>query len=132
MGISDIPASLEAFRSFRQKFEAERMVYADSNREVATVTVDLVLGMYVPRALYPIGRPVAMTLCSDRLIAAIGARQPPPWLRRVVHAAMRLRGRISRPPSGAETLRRITLRKNPTYPNGYEIAGLGVLRPGRG
>ena len=48
------------------------MVYADSNREVSTVTVDLVLGMYVPRALYPIGRPVAMPLCSERLIAAIG------------------------------------------------------------
>ena len=91
MGISDIPTSLEAFRTFREKFEAERMVYAESNREVSAVTVDLVLGMYVPRALYPIGRPVAMTLCSDRLIASIGARRPPPWLRRVVHAAMRLR-----------------------------------------
>ena len=132
MGIADIPASLEAFRSFREKFEAERMVYADSNREVSTVTVDLVLGMYVPRALYPIGRPVAMTLCSERLIAAIGGRQPPQWLRRMVHSAMQLRGGLLGMLPEPKRLRRITLRKNPTYPNGYKIAGLGVLRPGRG
>jgi hypothetical protein len=29
-------------------------------------------------------------------------------------------------------LRRITRRKSPTYPDGYEIAGLGVLKLGRG
>jgi hypothetical protein len=131
MGISGIPASLEAFRAFREKFEAGRMVYAESNREVSTVTVDLVLGMYVPRALYPIGRPVAMTLCSERLIKAIGGRPPPSWLRLTTRAAMRLRAIFLRLLPEPKRLRRITLRKNPTYPNGYEIAGLGVLRSGR-
>ena len=103
MGIADIPATSDAFRAFREKFEAERMVFADSNRAVAMVTVDLVLGMYVPRLLYPLGRPVAMALCSERLVAAIGARQPPRLLRRIVHAAMRLRGKVSRYSSGTET-----------------------------
>jgi ER-bound oxygenase mpaB/B'/Rubber oxygenase, catalytic domain len=131
MGIADIPATSDAFRAFREKFEAERMVFAGSNREVAAVTVDLVLGMYVPRLLYPIGRPVAMALCSERLVAAIGARQPPRWLRRIVRATMRLRGRFLGILPEPKQLRRITRRSNPTYPNGYEIAGLGVLRPGR-
>jgi hypothetical protein len=131
MGIADIPATSDAFRAFREKFEAERMAFADSNRTVATVTVDLVLGMYVPRLLYPLGRPVAMALCSERLAAAIGAAQPPRWLRRIVHAAMRLRGRFLGILPEPKRLRRITKRKNPTYPNGYEIAGLGVLRSGR-
>ena len=68
MGIADIPETLAAFRAFRERFEAERMVYADSNREVSGVTVDLVLAMYLPRRLFALGRPVAMALCSDRLI----------------------------------------------------------------
>jgi hypothetical protein len=105
---------------------------ADSNRTVATVTLGLVLGMYVPRLLYPLGRPVAMALCSERLVAAIGAQQPPPWLRRIVQAVMRLRGWILGILPEPKRFRRITMRKNPTYPSGYEIAGLGVLRPGRG
>ena len=132
MGIADIPATSDAFRAFREKFEAEQMVYADSNREVASVTVDLVLGIYVPRLLYPLGRPVAMALCSQRLVAAIGAPPPPQWLRRAVRAAMRLRGRFLAILPEPKRLRLITQRKNPTYPNGYDIAGLGVLRTGRG
>jgi hypothetical protein len=132
MGIKDIPETLEVFRSFRGRYEAERMVYASSNKEVSGVTVDLVLGMYVPRFLFPMGRPVAMALCSDRLVAAIGARQPPRWLRAVVHGSMRLRGWLLGLLPEPKRLRRITQRKNPTYPDGYEIAGLGVLRPDRG
>jgi hypothetical protein len=132
MGIADIPATSDAFRAFRERFETERMVSADSNREVARVTVDLVLGMYVPRLLFPFGRPVAMALCSERLVAAIGAPPPPQWLRHLVHAAMRLRGRFLAILPEPKRLKLITQRKNPTYPSGYEIAGLGVLRPGHG
>ena len=131
MGIGDIPETLDAFRLFRERFEVERMIYATSNREVSDVTIDLVLGMYVPRFLYPLGRPVAMALCSGRLVAAIGARQPPRWLRAVVHSSMRLRGWLLGLSPEPKRLRRITRRRNPTYPDGYEIAGLGVLRPGR-
>jgi hypothetical protein len=131
MGISDIPQTLEEFRAFRERFEAERMVFAPSNREVATVTVDLVLAMYLPRALFALGRPVAMALCGERLIDAIGAKRPPRRLRRVVGTAMQLRrftlGLLPEP----RRLKRITNRRNPTYPDGYEIAGLGVLKPGR-
>jgi hypothetical protein len=131
MGIEAIPATLEEFRAFRDRFEAERMIYADSNREVSAVTVDLVLGMYVPRLLFALGRPVAMALCSDRLVEALGARRPSRWLRAAVGAARGLRrialGLLPEP----GRLRRITQRRNPTYPDGYEIAGLGVLRPSR-
>lgn len=132
MGIADIPPTLEAFRAFRERFETERMVYADSNREVSGVTVDLVLGMYLPRFLFGLGRPVAMALCSARLVAAIGAPRPPGWLRAVVAGAMQVRRVVLGVLPEPKRLRRITQRRNPTYPNGYEIAGLGVLRPQRG
>jgi hypothetical protein len=132
MGIKDIPETLDAFRSFRERYEDGRMVYADSNKEVSGVTVDLVLDMYVPRFLFPLGRPVAMALCSDRLVTAIGARRPPRWLRAVVQGSMRLRRWLLSLLPEPKRLRRITRRKNPTYPGGYDIAGLGVLRPDRG
>jgi hypothetical protein len=131
MGISDIPETLEAFRAFRDWFEAERMVYADSNREVSTVTIDLVLAMYVPRLLFGLGRPVAMALCSDRLVDAIGRKRPPRWLRAMVDGAMQLRRIVLGLLPEPKRLKRITQRRNPTYPDGYEISGLGVLRPGR-
>jgi hypothetical protein len=131
MGIDAIPATIEEFRAFRDRFEAERMGYADSNREVSAVTVDLVLAMYVPSPLVRLGRPVAMALCSDRLVEALGARRPPRWLRAVVGAAMQLRRIVLGLLPEPKRLRRITQRRNPTYPNGYEIAGLGVPRPGR-
>ena len=68
MGIAGIPDTLSAFRAFRERFEAERMVYADSNREVSGVTVDLVLAMSLPRAS---ARPAVPWRCAA--IAAIGA-----------------------------------------------------------
>jgi hypothetical protein len=132
MGISGIPETLGTFRAFREKFEAERMVFAESNREVAKITVDLVLGMYVPRFLFPLGRPVAMAMCGERLVAAIGGRQPPGWLRALVDGAMRARGALLGLLPEPKRLKRITRRKNPTYPGGYDIAALGTFAPGQG
>lgn len=105
------------------------MLPADSNGVVASATIDLVLGMYVPRILFPFGRPVAMALCSDRLALAIGRKPAPAWLKAVVRGAMRLRGSVLNLLPEPKRLRRITQRRNPTYPDGYEIAGLGVLLP---
>jgi hypothetical protein len=107
------------------------MVYADSNRVVSSATIDLVLAMYLPRFLFPVGRPVAMALCPERLVSAIGAAEPPRWLRSLVRAAMRSRAFVLRRLPEPRRLRRITERKNPTYPDGYTIAGLGVRRAGQ-
>lgn len=129
MGIADIPPDLEGFRTLRERVERERMVLADSNRTVSSVTIDLVLAMYVPSFMFRLVRPVAMSLCSDRLVDSIGAPRPPCLLRAAVRGAMRLRGwLLARLPENRK-LKRITKRANPTYPRGYEIAGLGVLRP---
>lgn len=131
MGLAGIPETLEGFRAFRQRFESERMVYADSNRVVSSATIDLVLAMYLPRFLFPLGRPVAMALCPERLVSAIGAPEPPRWLRSVVRAAMRSRARVLALLPESKRLKRITKRKNPTYPDGYDIGALGVFRAGK-
>jgi len=132
MGISAIPETLEEFRAYRDRFEAERMVYADSNREVSAATIDLVLAMYLPRFLFALGRPVAMALCSDRLVDAIGRKRPPRWLRAMVNGAMQFRRLVLGLLPEPRRLKRITQRRNPTYPDGYQIAALGVPRSGSG
>ena len=85
----------------------------------------------VSRFLFALGRPVAMALSSERLVDAIGAKRPLRWLRALVWGVMRSRRAVLGLMPEPKRLRRITPRRNPTYPNGYEIAGLGVLRPGR-
>jgi len=44
---------------------------------------------------------------------------------------LRLRRAVLRLMPEPKRLKRITRRRNPTYPAGYEISGLGVPRPGR-
>jgi len=127
LGIADIPATLDAFRAFRDRYEARRMTFAPSNREVSGVTIDLVLAMFVPRWLFPLGRPAALSLCDGRLVEALGWWRPPRALAALVRGAMRLRGRALRLLPEPRRLRRITTRRTPTYPHGYEISRLGTF-----
>jgi len=129
MGIRDIPASLEDFRRFKSEFEKRHYRFAESNRQVARTTTDLVVGMYVPAWLVPLGRPIARALCSEPLIAALGFAYPPAWLVFVVRGALRLRGMALRFFPEPRRLRRITTRRNPTYPGGYAIEELGSVHP---
>jgi hypothetical protein len=126
MGISAIPESLEDFKQFQSEFEQQRYSFAETNRAVARATIDLVVGMYVPGWLIPLGRPVAMALCSKRLIAALGFALVPGWLVFAVQGAMRLRGIALHWLPEPKRLRRITTRRNPTYPGEYAIHELGV------
>jgi hypothetical protein len=131
MGIADIPTTLDDFRAFRERVEAERMIFAPSNKIVNDATLNLLLGMYIPRCLNWLGRPIVLALCDDRLVTAIGRKPQPAWLRILVVGAMRLRSRILRLLPENRSLRLITRRRTPTYPGGYEIAALGTFAPGR-
>lgn len=129
MAITDIPADVDAMRQYRERFEAERMVFAPSNRIVADATLDLLLSMYVPRWINWLGRPIVLCLCHDRLIAAIGRNAPPAWLKAVVGRAMRLRAWLLRLLPERKSHKLITRRRTPTYPAGYDIAKLGTFAP---
>jgi hypothetical protein len=127
MGIADIPATIAELRTYREQFESERMVFAPSNRTVADATLDLLLFMYIPRWLNWFGRPIVLALCNDRLVSAIGREPQPAWLKAAVASTMRFRARLLALLPERRSLRLITKRRAPTYPAGYEIAGLGTF-----
>ena len=127
MGLDVRFETLEAFETFARGFEAERFVFAPSNKEIAKGTIDLVLSQYlVPASLHDLGRPAALALCEPALVKALGFDEPPSWLRAGVGAAMRAR---------REVLRRMAPNRQPnwlvigakTYPEGYNIEELGTF-----
>jgi hypothetical protein len=126
MAIRDVPDDYETFERYYDEFAIKNYRYAPENRALAVATRDLLLGWYLPRPLWPFGRPFVHALMDDRLLAAVGLPRPHPVMRKAMERAVRLRGRIVRrlPPRRAPRL--ITRRRHPTYPSGYSIEELGV------
>ncbi len=127
LGISDIPATLPEFERFNRAFEAERFRFAPSNARIGEATLDLLLGFYLPRRLFWLGRPVAISLMDPPLIAAMGFAAPPGWVRRATQAAMRLRAGVLRLLPPRRRPRLVSQRRRASYPRGYRIADLGVF-----
>lgn len=134
MGIGGIPSDYGAFDRLNRAYEAAHFQFAPSNREIAEASLDLLLGFYLPKALFAVGRPVALALMDGPLLAAVGYEAPSARVRSVVLAIMRLRARVLRVLPRRRKARLITARKRPSYPGGYVIAelGAGPLRAGAG
>ncbi|SDZ28507.1 hypothetical protein SAMN05444004_109103 [Jannaschia faecimaris] len=127
MGIADIPEDFGGFDRFNRAYEAANFRYADSNAQVAGATMDLMLGMYLPRRLWPLGRPVMRALMHPALLAAMGLEPAPKWMQRFVPFALRLRGRIAGWLPRRRRPHLITSVPRPTYPGGYLIERLGTF-----
>lgn len=125
MGITGMPGDLAGFQALNHAYEAAQFRYADSNARIGGVTLDLLLGFYAPRVLFPALRPVACCLMDGPLLRAMGFAEPPGWLRRMVVSGMRVRAGVLRVMPKRRRPRRITERRRPTYPGGYVIAELG-------
>ncbi|EYD70923.1 oxygenase MpaB family protein [Limimaricola hongkongensis] len=132
MGIAEIPDDLAGFAAMSAAYERQHMRFAPSNRAVGKATLDLLLGFYLPRWLFGLGRPVALSLMDAPLLDAMGFAPPPGWLRRGVIGAMRLRAHALRLLPRRRRPRLISARPRRGYPQGYEIAGLGVWPRARG
>lgn len=126
MAIRDVPDDYAALERYYDAFAREHCRYAPENRALAVATRDLFLGWYVPKALWPLGRPLIHAMMDDHLLEAVGLPKPHPAVRRLVESAVRLRGRIVRRLPARQTPRLITRQRHPTYPRGYTIDELGV------
>lgn len=125
MGIRDIPESYEALERYYDDYARANYRFAPENRELAVATRDLLLGWYMPRFLWPLGRPFVHAMMDDALLDAVGLPRPSPAIRRVTESAVRLRGRFVRLLPARRRPRLITRQRNRTYPNGYAIDHLG-------
>lgn len=124
MGIKDIPATYAAFEQFNLAYEQSHFRYAPTNRQVAAITRDLLLGFVLPRWLWPLGAPAVYALLDEPLRRAFQFPAPAPALPWIVTRGLRLRSRAAR----LLIRRKPTLRtqlKRPTYPDGYRIEELG-------
>jgi hypothetical protein len=127
MGIKDIPNEYEVFEQFHHDYEAKHFKYAETNAEISGYTMNLLLGMYLPRSLFFIGKPVVCALMDDKLLYAMGMKPVPKPIKKIVHSLMRLRANIVRFLPERKTPYLGTKVKRPTYPNGYKIKDLGTF-----
>ncbi|MAM62681.1 MAG: hypothetical protein CMH11_14460 [Maritimibacter sp.] len=125
MGIAGIPESFEAFDRLNRAYEDAHFRFAASNKRIAVASLDLLLGFYLPRPLFGLGRPVALSLMDTPLLLAMGFEPPPPGTQRLVKRAMTLRKWVLARLPRRKTPRLITARKRPSYPGGYAISELG-------
>jgi hypothetical protein len=126
MAIRDVPEDYETFERYYDAFARLHYRFAPENRALAVATRDLFLGWYLPRPLWPLGRPFVHAMMDDQLLDAVGLPHPHPAVRRFTEAAVRFRGRIVRRLPPRTEPRLITRRRHPTYPMGYAIEDLGV------
>jgi len=128
MGIRDIPDDLADLMRWNVEYEAANFRYTASNRRIAEATTDLLLGFYLPRWLFPAGRPAVRALLDPPLLVSMDYRPAPGWLRWLVAATLRTRARVLRRLPTRRRPRRLTQIPRPTYPEGYRIEELGTFR----
>ena len=128
MGIRGIPDELSDLVQWNVEYEAANFRFADSNRRIAEATSNLLLGFYLPRWLYWAGRPAVRAFLDVPLLASMGFRPAPGWIKRLLFAALRMRAGILRWLPRRRSPRRLTQMPRPTYPEGYRIEELGTFR----
>ena len=64
---------------FSLQYEAEKLVYSDSNRKVVDGTLDLMLSI-VPACFCPTSRYIEYCVLEERLVQAMGYPCVPYWL----------------------------------------------------
>jgi mpaB/rubber oxygenase-like protein len=126
MAIRDVPEDFETFERYYDEFPIQNYRYAPENGALARATRDLLLGWYLPKPLWPLGRPFVHAMMDDRLLEAVGLPRPHPVVRGLMEGGVRLRSRIVRRLRPRRRPRLITRQRHPTYPKGYTIEELGV------
>ena len=127
MNIKALPSDIEAFEAFNQKYEAENFAPAQSNSRIAKATMDLLLGFYLPKPLWPLGRPVMRAMMDAPLLRAMGFAPAPRPLVFAVHGALQLRAIALAVLPKRKRPHLITRVRRPTYPKGYRIEELGTF-----
>ena len=127
MNLKDVPQTLEEFERFNLNYEAKHFQYAASNRLIADKTIDLLLGFYLPKWLFGIGRPFVFALLDEPLRVALGIRKVASWRTGQMKAGLRFHAIFHQ--ISSEPIEPVlgTRRKRPTYPEGYQIEELGTF-----
>jgi len=124
MNIKDIPPDYTTFEAFNQNYETRHYRFTEANGRVGTATRELFVSWF-PKLSAPLVRRAIHCLLDDSLIEAFGFPTPSRTMRRIVHAALRLRGRLAAWLPARRRPRLRTAMSHPSYPTGYVIEELG-------
>jgi hypothetical protein len=124
MGIKEIPESYEKFQKFARAYERDNFRFAETNQRIGSATRDL-FASWIPRIFTPLVRSGIYALLDDAMLESFGFPRPSPLMRKLVCAALLMRGWIVRILPARQTSNFFTDRPNRTYPDGYEIGKLG-------
>jgi hypothetical protein len=125
MNIKDIPDTYAALERYNIDYEKANFQYAESNLRIGQATVNLLLGWFIPRFLYGLGKPFVYAMMDDPLLEAFHFPKQPAWLRNFVAFSLRMRARIIKLLPPRQKPRLLTETRNRTYPKGYTIEQLG-------
>ncbi|MCO5603385.1 hypothetical protein L7F22_057535 [Adiantum nelumboides] len=154
MGIRNIPSSIEEIASYKESYESKHMVYCHTNKEIAELTMQLLLSE-VPSFIRPIACRMAYAFMDDRVRKAVGYPKQPAWLSSLAHGVLILHGFAVRwmPPrplnwaeirtpsgcpasQGAEfdpdALYKLSLQRYEphVYEHGYKLKEVGAMKAG--
>jgi hypothetical protein len=109
--------------AFYEQFEADHVAWSLDAVRLFDSTIG-VLAARLPRPARPLIRPIMAALVDDpRMVAALGLQPAPAVVARLVFAALRVRGKLSRP-ARADTFDP-GHSGHTMYPNGYTLEDLG-------
>jgi hypothetical protein len=132
MGIRDIPGTWQAFARCLDAYERKHFGFDAGARDVAESTLAL-LATFPPNDRLPpaLVRRLSLAVMDAPLLDAFGFPQPTPGFRALVRGGLKLRGRLVRvlPPRRRPYFAR-QLPQIRSYPDGYDVAGLGTFPPG--
>lgn len=141
MGIEGVPDTYEGFERLLDSYEERMFAYDPANRRVANATFRVIASWY-PRPLRPLVARFALGLLDEPLLAALGFRPQPPWVRASASAALRLRARcvrrlagpaaqVSRAPAAPFVPLRLAARRSRTALGPQPPRGTPARRDGR-
>src|SRR5690606_6234468 len=125
MHIENIPEKSETLFEFYEDYQKRNFVLAPENKKVGNATIQLLLGWYLPKPLFSLAKPFVLSIMDEKLIKAMGYKNPPAWVRFLANSFFKMRIVLLRMlPKRTQPLLRTQL-KNKTYPKGYSIEKLG-------
>lgn len=125
MHIQNIPDTIEAFKKYHDDYEQKHFLYTEANVKVARATEDLMLGWYLPKALFDVARPFLHAVMQPDLLKAFNYTEPGKGMRTLATTALRARSFAASLFPRKTPYIRTKEFKHKAYPNGYTLNDLG-------
>ena len=128
MNIKEIPKNRDSFELYNIEYERTHFKYAEANYHIGSATRNLLLSFYLPKFLWPLGKPFINAMMDAPLCEAFGFYKVPDQFQHFLKNSLKLRGKLLRYFPERRHPRLGTQVKRQTYPEGYQIEELGTFK----